>query len=105
MFSITSRDWRAGSFTTSLVELMIITLRSAAEYADQCGKPLEFGLPVAANAAHAPLTRSANGKISGALPVSLCTSGSLTLSKTNGISIVCGERSLPLRIGVSQVNS
>ena len=95
MFSITSRDWRAGSFTTSLLELIIITLRSAAEYAGQRGKPLEFGFPVAANAAHAPLTRSASGKISGAPPVSFCTSGSPTLSKTNGISIVCGERSLP----------
>ncbi len=62
MFSITSRDWRAGSFTTSLIELIIITLRSAAEYADQRAKPLEFGFPVAANAAHAPLTRFGNWK-------------------------------------------
>ena len=105
MFSIISREWRAGSLITSLVELIIITLRSVAEYAGHRGKPFEFGLPVAANAAQALLTRSASGKISGALPVSFCTSGSLTLSKTNGISIVCGERSLPLRIGVSQVNS
>src|SRR6187200_614995 len=99
-FHITSRCSRIGSFTSLLSLLNTIVGRSVALNGVQRGSFGVFGLPVRANAIQASLTLSASAIASGPPPVNRVAA--LTLSKANGISIVCGDFNRPPSAGVSQ---
>src|SRR5579863_10435956 len=96
-----ARCSRMGSLTTLLWLLITMVDRLVALNAGQCGSLGVFGSPVLANAIQASLTLSASAMASAPPPVR--REVIFTLSKTKGISIVCGDFRRPPATGVSHV--
>src|SRR5215469_17931966 len=92
---------RSGSLTTSHLLFITMVARSVELNVGQRGILGLLGFPVRANAIQVSLSLSARAIASGPPPVSLAEI--FTLSKANGISMVCGDLRRPPCTGLSHL--